>query len=284
MTGAAWTAYWQEGGSTCLPGAPAVVQRALASHWQQRARSLPRRARVLDLAAGAGAVLSTMRAVRRDLELTGVDQATLPAGPPGCHMLSAIDCSALPFEDGSFHLVTSQFGIEYCPPDAVDEAARVLAPDGAMHWLLHAADSPATRHNAARLAAMRAMIDAGLFRLARQAAAGFEDQALGARLHAVRAAHQHQGIAAELPAALAQALNSRAPMPTIAAIEQKAASEMDRLQAMAAAALSEEAAQALTARLNASGIAARLQPLMVANEGKIAWIISGTRPAGPPRG
>lgn len=277
MTADAWTAYWKEGGTACLPGAPPAVQQALATHWQRAAQNLPPKARVLDLATGAGAVLAAIRTRRRDLDLTGVDQARLAGAPAGCRLLSGVDAAALPFDNGHFHLITSQFGIEYCPPRAMAEAMRVLAPDGTIDWLLHSTESPATRHNAARLTAMRALADAGLFRLARQAAAGFEDRALAARVHAARAAHAAQGIATELPAALTQALASAKPAPAIAAIEAKAASEMARLSAMGAAALSPDGANAHIAHLQTLGLAARLTPLAVGKEGRIAWHITGRR-------
>src|SRR3546814_16929036 len=58
------------------------------------------------------------------------------------HFHSGVSAEALPFDDNSFDLVTSQYGIEYCDDvRTTPEVARVPAPDGRVALLLHHADS-----------------------------------------------------------------------------------------------------------------------------------------------
>src|SRR3546814_136608 len=63
-------------------------------------------------------------------------------GRQALHFHSGVSAEALPFDDNSFDLVTSQYGIEYCDDvRTAPEVARVLAPDGRVALLLHHADS-----------------------------------------------------------------------------------------------------------------------------------------------
>ncbi len=61
-------------------------------------------------------------------------------------MQGGVDAEALPFADGTFDLVVSQYGIEYARLDrAVSEVLRVLAPGGGVAMVLHHAEGrPAT--------------------------------------------------------------------------------------------------------------------------------------------
>ena len=279
MSEAAWTAYWQGGDRRgCLPGAPPAVQQALATCWTEFAKALPPSARLLDIACGAGAVLETLRAHRADLVLTGADSATLP-DIPGLSLRAGVDCAALPFADASFEAVTSQFGLEYCGPAAPLEAARVLAPGGTLRFVLHSRESLAIRHNAARLAAMQMLDAAGLFRLARQQAAGLNDPETAASVRAALATHQGQGIASELPHALGQALATPRPLQRIGELESRAKGEMARLEAMQQAALTREQVEALVANLGTAGITATARTLKAPAEPMLAHLVTGTKPA-----
>ncbi|MFN3371139.1 MAG: methyltransferase domain-containing protein [Sphingomonadaceae bacterium] len=277
MSAAAWGAYWAGArASACLPGAPPEVEAWLAEGWRRFAAALPRGARLLDLATGAGAVLAVIGRARRDLELMGVDSAPLPAGRPG--LRGGIDCADLPFSDGAFDAVTSQFGVEYADARALAEAARVLAPGGRLRFVVHHAASRAVAHNRARHDAIAAMIEAGLFRLARQAVVRAEDPALARAVAAARARHAAQSVTAELPAALAQALARPAPLPAIAALETKAGHERARLAAMQAAARDEAGIAALGEALGRAGLAevsVRAGPAAA----PIAWVVTAGRPA-----
>jgi len=238
----AWSRYWaRERSGACLPGAPPSVQARLEQLWQVTARAAPVAARWLDVAAGGGAVARIVRAVRPDVVVTGIDAAAVPPEAAALGVQGGIDAAALPFGDGRFAVVSSQFGLEYCPAAAWAEAARVLAPGGALRLICHHAGSRAVAQNAARLAAMRALVAAGVFALAESVAAGRGEEAgLVAAVVAARAAHAGQSVAAELPQALGQwARAGRAD--AVAAIRAEAEAEMARLAAMQAAALDDAA-------------------------------------------
>jgi SAM-dependent methyltransferase len=156
----AWTLFWADPvQSRCAAGAPQIWQ-SLARHWSAFARSLPRGARVLDLGCGAGAVGRMLLAARGDLHVTGVDAACVPASPlPQMELLSETDMESLPFEDGSFAAVVSQFGYEYSHTDhTAREATRVLAPGAPLSFLVHHSDSAIVSANRERLGAVVAFL------------------------------------------------------------------------------------------------------------------------------
>ncbi len=275
MTRAAWGAYWQEArADSCLPGAPPAVASALEAGWQAFALTLPAGAEVLDLGTGAGAVPRAMLGVRPDLRITGIDSAPLPEGGPGFVRMGGVAAEALPFAAGAFAAITSQFGVEYAPPAALAEAARVLAPGGRLRFVVHHRGSRALAHNRARLAAMAAMREAGLFRLARMATIGAGDRAVSAAVEASLSAHAGQAIVHELPAALAGALRAPRPLEAIGAIEAAAADEMDRLASMMRAARDAEGAADMARALGHAGLPAQVAVLEAAGEGSLAFVIT----------
>ena len=275
----AWSDYWSEGrGSGCLAGAPPELRNRLEAVWQELARTLADGASVLDIAAGDGAVFRAMRSVRGDLVMKGVDSAVVGDGAAGMDITGGIDASELPFVDGRFDAVVSQFGLEYCPPRAVAEAVRVAAPGAVMTLLCHHADSIAVAHNARRAAAMTAMIKAGLLALARRAACGAgEDQETVAAITRARQAYSDQSIVAELPMALGQALAGRRPAEMVERIAARLSSEIDRLTAMQAAALNDAGAQRLAAQFDALGVCCSARPVVLDNGDRIAWELKGRR-------
>jgi len=94
--------------------------------------------RILDAACGAGAF--ALRAVRAGAEVTGIDiapslieQARSRAAAQGLDIrFDEGDVEALPYPDGSFDTVVSQFGVMFAPrpPVVAAEIARVLKPGG----------------------------------------------------------------------------------------------------------------------------------------------------------
>src|SRR6185369_3960633 len=109
----AWTQFWADSTqSRCSGGAPEIWQ-SLLRHWVMFSESLPHGARVLDLGCGAGAVGRMLLASRGDLRVTGVDAAKVPRSKHAqMELLSETDMESLPFDDGSFTAVVSQFGYE----------------------------------------------------------------------------------------------------------------------------------------------------------------------------
>ncbi len=153
----AWGDFWKQnvsGSQTggCLPTAYAPIEEVQKRAWAGFAKALPKGARVIDLATGDGRVMRWLLAVRRDVKAVGCDRAPeLPAGPKGTKMRAGVSMEKLPFRDGQFHAVTSQFGFEYSELSAAaHEMARVLAPGGVVGLLTHRQDGPILAHNLAR--------------------------------------------------------------------------------------------------------------------------------------
>lgn len=156
----AWTLFWADSTqSRCAAGAPGISE-SLARHWSGFAAGLPCNARVLDLGCGAGAVGRMLLAARADLHITGIDAAKVPrSGLPQMELLSDTDMESLPFEDGSFAAVVSQFGYEYSHTDDVaQEVARVLAPGAPLSFLVHHSDSAIVSATRERLGAVVAFL------------------------------------------------------------------------------------------------------------------------------
>lgn len=153
----AWNTYWERqdrsaAGVQAMPDDWLALNRRRADHWQEYARTLPRNARVLDLASGDGAVMAHLLGVRRDLKMQGVDRATtLPKPPRGAKLRGGVSMENLPLPDGHFAVVTSQFGFEYGEMGkAAAEVSRVLQAKGSFALMTHRLDGPIVAHNRAR--------------------------------------------------------------------------------------------------------------------------------------
>jgi SAM-dependent methyltransferase len=96
-------------------------------------------ASVLETACGTGVLTRRLRAalpagtvvVATDLNQPMIDEARALVDMPGVEWRQA-DCTALPFDDGSFGAVACQFGMMFVPDKgaAIREARRVLIPGG----------------------------------------------------------------------------------------------------------------------------------------------------------
>lgn len=99
--------------------------------------------RVLDLACGTG--LAAAAAAERGAEVTGVDFSTAMLAEARSRLpsvrLEQGDAEALPFGDGVFDVVVSNFGIHHVPNPvtALKEANRVLRPGGRVAFTIWAA-------------------------------------------------------------------------------------------------------------------------------------------------
>lgn len=152
---------------------PAVYDRFLrgplfgppARHLAQRGAAL-HPATVLELAAGTGILTRELVAALPGAQITATDlnDAMVAYGSQQVPMATwrAADAMHLPFDDGSFDLVTCQFGVMFFPdkPAAFREMARVLAPGGTA--LLSTWDRVETSDVAAAIgAAMDEVLPAG---------------------------------------------------------------------------------------------------------------------------
>lgn len=172
----AWNEFWalnkgsgQDGG--CLPAGYQGIHNAQKAMWTQFAKSLPKNARVLDLATGDGRVIAWLMGARRDLKMSGCDMAEeLPNPPRGAKVKAGVRMEALPYPDRQFACLTSQFGFEYGETALVaGEATRALREGGTLAILTHRQDGPILAHNLKRRAQIQwAIEEQGLPELAKR--------------------------------------------------------------------------------------------------------------------
>lgn len=153
----AWESYWHENhGRGCVPDAPGVAA-ILSDCWGEFARDLPQGCAVIDLGSGAGAVLDKLGAVRRDLDLVGVDSVlALPSTAATNRVRTGVAMEQLPFADACFGAACSQFGFEYGEIErSAAELARVIAPSSPVRLVIHDRGGPVVRQGESRLRALR---------------------------------------------------------------------------------------------------------------------------------
>ena len=141
-----WDAYWHGIGDagTCAVGG--VSHPAIHAFWRaffHEAREEFAAARMLDIASGDGAVvahaLDAFGSRQADITCLDVSAAAVRNVKqrfPGVRGVVA-DARAVPFGSGTFDIVTSQFGVEYAGPAAIDETGRLLAGGGRLVLVLH---------------------------------------------------------------------------------------------------------------------------------------------------
>jgi SAM-dependent methyltransferase len=145
-----WDEYWRTGRTSCCcdhdGSANAEIIRGL---WTEFFDSLREGERLIDLCTGNGAVMNmALESARKNgLEITacGVDSASIaPTGisnqqPRADSYFVRASVTALPFEDCCVDAITSQFGIEYAPPEqVVAESLRILRSGGRGLFVTHA--------------------------------------------------------------------------------------------------------------------------------------------------
>ena len=222
----AWGLFWADSAqSRCAAGAHDVWP-ALAEHWSAFARSLARGTRVLDLGCGGGVVARLLLDARPDLRVTGIDAAQVPAADrPNLELRSDTPMESLPFANGSFGAVVSQFGFEYGNTAATArELARVLTQHARLSLLVHHADSPVVAAGRARLGAIVTLLGPAL----RAAFCSGNTAVFDAEICALLAGYPHD----ELIAEIARALPARLGFPKAmridvwSALEQALAPEL----------------------------------------------------------
>lgn len=296
---AAWADFWKAGGvgpeSGCLPSGLHQIDAVQRQVWQEVASTLPRGARVLDLATGDGAVLGKLREGRTDLKLIGVDSSSvLPTRLKGAELRAGVPMEKLPFAPGSFDLVTSQFGFEYGDTAAiVREVNRVLKPAGRFAFITHHAGGPIVAHNDQRHGGLAwAVRDSGLLEkaeaLARaRALTDLPTPELFRNAPAeVGRRFPGQTVGAEFATAILHTLDMgrrrppRETLEVLATLRAKAGNELARIEALKAAARTERQITALLGELEAAGL--RTEPARLLHESSrhapFAWLIAGERP------
>ncbi|MEM9313287.1 MAG: class I SAM-dependent methyltransferase [Pseudomonadota bacterium] len=160
-----WEGYWHEDRlAACMPDDPSSAAHIEAA-WRQFFGSLGKQNSVLDIATGNGVLLVWARQESKhhdlDLALTGIDLADIDpsrflkefdADLDDVRFEGKTSAEALPFKDGSFDVLVSQYGLEYAGLEpALAEAARVLKTGGRLRWLAHASDSAIVRQGRTQL-------------------------------------------------------------------------------------------------------------------------------------
>lgn len=157
----AWEHLWKTSRvASCVPHNPATEQQ-INGHWHALFAALPDESRVLDIATGNGVVLrqaaAAAEAANKQFTLVGIDAADIDPlrfAPGGfgsrvsVRFIGGIDAASLPFDNASFDVVVSQYGLEYAQLDAAfSEVERVLCAGGWLHWLAHSDESEVVLQN-----------------------------------------------------------------------------------------------------------------------------------------
>lgn len=181
-----WDAFWRAREKAIAQEDAGARDPAPALYWEaffrETLESKPR-ARIIDIACGNGAVTAIAIAAAQDVD-ANIDMHCVDYSMSAVDELRkrfpevegvACDARKIPYKDGEFDIVVSQFGIEYAGPEAFTEAARLVATGGTITALAHLADGAINRECADNLAVAIALREAQLMSLARDAfKAGFD--------------------------------------------------------------------------------------------------------------
>lgn len=175
-----WDAFWRAREKAVAQEDAGARDPAPARYWEAYFREAIERnprARIMDIACGNGAVTAIAMAAAQDaganVDMHCVDYS-MSAVDELCMRFPevegvACDARKIPYQDGEFDIVVSQFGIEYAGPEAFAEAARLVTTGGTMTALAHLADGAINRECADNLAVAVALREAQLMSLARDA-------------------------------------------------------------------------------------------------------------------
>lgn len=181
-----WDAFWRARDKAVPQPDAGARDPAPAEFWHEFLKqefALYEHPRLIDIACGNGAVTAiAMEAAHRtgasltahcvDYSMSAVEE--LRKRFPQVEGV-ACDAREMPYDDRSFDLVVSQFGIEYAGVEAFEEAARLVDTNGVLAAIVHMADGAIEKECAANLAVVEALNEAQLMPLARAAfGAGFD--------------------------------------------------------------------------------------------------------------
>lgn len=293
----AWGEFWKarSGRKGCLPEGLLQIDAVQQRCWEEFARTLPRRAPILDLATGNGVVLSKLLRVRPDLKAVGVDSSpVLPGAPAGVRLMGGIAMEALPFGADSFGAVTSQFGVEYGDTGAIAaETGRVLRPGGRLRFIMHHAAGPVVAHNMARREALHWAVHASgyleravAFTGARELGplptpSSFRDAVTEARRR-----FPAGSVAEEFVTAILQTLElgrsgpPRVALEVLGKMRQQADNEMARIDSLKRAACDEDKAKLVQRQLRSGGLSGGEPQLLFETSGSgspFGWLLDARR-------
>ena len=176
-----WDVYWQGTRKAAMQGIGGAKDKALSVFWSKFFREeFPRHdgPRVLDAACGNGAVTEYARKITEaitgsEATLTCMDYSAsaikaMEEKFPGIRGI-ACDAADTPFSDREFHIVASQFGLEYAGDAAFDEAARLVTKSGVLVAIVHMKKGAIYEECAENLSAIKTIEDVDLIALGRAA-------------------------------------------------------------------------------------------------------------------
>lgn len=299
-----WGNYWQGRAATeagaALVGVGVETDEDINAFWSTQLGVLPKTAKLLDLACGAGTV------IRQGLELglknvTGVDISgdaikTLKAAYPEAEgVVASADATGLP--DASFDVVVSQFGFEYADPiKAAIEASRLLASGGRFTALAHAQNSAIEAEVVQHGTNARDILESGFIDTARSlfivvmkngddAAFAKASQEFSAPQQIVLelakrtsglAAHLYEGTQTLYTRRRAYALEDITGW--LSGMEAEIKAYVGRMDSMRKAALSANQAEAVLSALQGQGLKpAPLKPFVSARGDTIGWALSAQK-------
>jgi SAM-dependent methyltransferase len=176
MAAGDWDSYWRNARSAAAhkDGGPQdeVLERFWIPLFTQLFPEFQTGPKILDIACGNGSVARfALTALGNTDEnagayFCGLDKLCsaleeMRHRNPGLGYVAA-NAALLPFQDETFDMVTSQFGVEYAGPEALAEAARVVAPGGMIAAVLHLRDGAIYRECAANLEAINGIRNSNL--------------------------------------------------------------------------------------------------------------------------
>lgn len=152
-----WDEFWEQGhittfGSTLRNNYTGELKR----FWEEIYAKSRESDSILDLATGNGALpciaFSTLNKLQKEAKIYATDAAQIPPiinapwdikeARQNINFLGNTPCEKLNFHDEKFHLITSQFGIEYSDwEQSLPEVFRVLRPEHGAHFICHDTDS-----------------------------------------------------------------------------------------------------------------------------------------------
>lgn len=150
-----WQDYWNGGNESSIPeDNKGIYDACVAQFWQPQLinciTACSDELRVLEVACGNGGVTSKLFDVLKGQQFSwtasdyadiSADNFSVPSSQQNLTIQSGVSAAQLPYDDGAFDVVVSQFGIEYAGEKAFSEALRVLKPEGTLLVVCHSTNS-----------------------------------------------------------------------------------------------------------------------------------------------
>lgn len=154
-----WSDYWKQGHSDSFSDNDgSAYEGKIKKIWFDFFKPLAEDQSVLDIGTGNGSLISLAQSMTLpSINWVGIDKATLNVSNElqklnNVNILEEVSAESLPFENGQFDLVISQFGIEYANfRESIHEVSRVLNENGRYCFIVHHADSIIVRSSGAIL-------------------------------------------------------------------------------------------------------------------------------------